>query len=182
MRDEVREITGDYSMEMVAPGCTPGAPWWSARLHLDRDIRELLPYLNAELEGAQYHPGGGTLIWDSGKTRYAFRPQEIAIGPVQDREQAEAFSAEILDLMVDVWRRRDRIEPDHSERSSPPNVLDVYRKLPGTNCRECGKPSCFAFAGWLAQGHCSLDDCPALQSEEFAGNKDDLDQILGGAK
>src|SRR4030042_6880365 len=45
---------------------------------------------------------------------------------------------------------------------------DVVKKLPEAgkkNCRECGFPTCFAFAMKLAGGGVSLDKCPYLPAD-----------------
>src|SRR5512140_656696 len=38
--------------------------------------------------------------------------------------------------------------------------LQIFKLLPNTNCRECGVPTCLAFAMKLAAGKESLDKCP----------------------
>ncbi len=43
--------------------------------------------------------------------------------------------------------------------------LDIYKLLPKTNCRECGFPTCLAFAMQLAKKAVSLDKCPYLKDE-----------------
>lgn len=43
--------------------------------------------------------------------------------------------------------------------------LDIYKKLPKTNCKECKFPTCLAFAMKLAAGQASLDDCPYVSEE-----------------
>ena len=43
--------------------------------------------------------------------------------------------------------------------------LDIFKKLPKTNCKECNFPTCLAFAMKLAQGQASLDDCPYVTDE-----------------
>ena len=40
--------------------------------------------------------------------------------------------------------------------------LDIYKKLPKTNCKECGVPTCLAFAMKVAAGQVALDQCPRL--------------------
>ncbi len=45
---------------------------------------------------------------------------------------------------------------------------DVVKRLPDggkKNCRECGFPTCFAFAMKLASGGISLDKCPYLAAD-----------------
>jgi acetyl-CoA decarbonylase/synthase, CODH/ACS complex subunit gamma len=43
--------------------------------------------------------------------------------------------------------------------------LDIFKKLPKTNCKECGFPTCLAFAMKLAAGQASLDLCPYVTDE-----------------
>lgn len=43
--------------------------------------------------------------------------------------------------------------------------LDIYKLLPKTNCRECGFPTCLAFALSLAKKSTSLDKCPYVSEE-----------------
>jgi acetyl-CoA decarbonylase/synthase complex subunit gamma len=38
--------------------------------------------------------------------------------------------------------------------------IDIFKQLPKTNCRECGQPTCLAFAMKLAQKQASLEQCP----------------------
>jgi acetyl-CoA decarbonylase/synthase complex subunit gamma len=43
--------------------------------------------------------------------------------------------------------------------------LDIFKKLPKTNCKECGFPTCLAFAMKLAAGQTALDECPYVTDE-----------------
>ena len=38
--------------------------------------------------------------------------------------------------------------------------LQIFKLLPKTNCKECGLPTCLAFAMAIAQKKAKLDDCP----------------------
>ncbi|MFH0964543.1 MAG: acetyl-CoA decarbonylase/synthase complex subunit gamma [Planctomycetota bacterium] len=46
--------------------------------------------------------------------------------------------------------------------------LDIFKLLPKTNCKDCGKPTCLAFAMALAQKKASLDECPHVSEEAKA--------------
>lgn len=46
--------------------------------------------------------------------------------------------------------------------------LQIFKLLPNTNCRECGVPTCLAFAMKLAAGKESLDKCPYASAEAKA--------------
>jgi acetyl-CoA decarbonylase/synthase complex subunit gamma len=43
--------------------------------------------------------------------------------------------------------------------------LEIYKLLPKTNCKECGFPTCLAFAMKLAAKQVSLSDCPYVSDE-----------------
>lgn len=43
--------------------------------------------------------------------------------------------------------------------------LDIFKKLPKTNCGECGFPTCMAFAMKLAARQVELDKCPYVSDE-----------------
>jgi len=46
--------------------------------------------------------------------------------------------------------------------------LEIYKLLPKTNCKECGFPTCLAFAMKLAQKGTELDKCPYVTDETRA--------------
>lgn len=46
--------------------------------------------------------------------------------------------------------------------------LEIYKQLPKTNCKECGFPTCLAFAMKMAAGQTSLDKCPQVSDEAKA--------------
>ncbi len=43
--------------------------------------------------------------------------------------------------------------------------LEIYKHLPKTNCKDCGSPTCLAFAMALASGKASLEACPHVTDE-----------------
>ncbi|MBI4877907.1 MAG: acetyl-CoA decarbonylase/synthase complex subunit gamma [Acidobacteria bacterium] len=50
----------------------------------------------------------------------------------------------------------------------PLTGLQIFKLLPNTNCRECGVPTCLAFAMKLAAGKESLDKCPYASEQAKA--------------
>lgn len=43
--------------------------------------------------------------------------------------------------------------------------LDIFKQLPKKNCKECGSPTCLAFAMALAAGKTTLELCPHVSEE-----------------
>ncbi|NLL38701.1 MAG: acetyl-CoA decarbonylase/synthase complex subunit gamma [Clostridiales bacterium] len=46
--------------------------------------------------------------------------------------------------------------------------LDIFKLTPKTNCKECGNPTCMAFAMKVAQGSIEVTKCPHLSEEVLA--------------
>jgi ArsR family metal-binding transcriptional regulator len=157
-----------FELRLTTPGCFPGAGWHSAYADMDNDISEALPYLNAELNGCEYDHRTSVLLWTEDDRKYAFRPREIAIAPVADKQEAEELVKRTVGLVNDVWARRHRIVPRFEGKKALPNVLDIFRLLPGTNCRECGYPTCMAFAAAVRGDSTTLPLCPHVSEEEFS--------------
>ncbi len=43
--------------------------------------------------------------------------------------------------------------------------LEIFKLLPKTNCKKCGKPTCLAFAMALAQKKAKLEECPDVSEQ-----------------
>ena len=64
------------------------------------------------------------------------------------------------------WQQRQTITPYYETRHRPP-ALEVYWRLPGTNCRACGEKMCMAFAFRLWNVETSLARCEPVFAGEF---------------
>lgn len=167
-----------YSLEVFTPPCDPGTETWSAMAKFDADISQLLPYLNATLSGAIYNQAAQALTWKQGRHSIAFHPSEIGASNLEDRAEAEQFIQQLIEMVNSTWDKRTEIEPDFKQRQRP-TPMALYRLLPGTNCRQCGQPTCFTFALKLAAEQQSLDECPPLLHAEYADRLPPLRAMLG---
>jgi len=160
-------LIDDYELTLTCPPCDPGSERWSAFAALKGDISEALPYLNAVWPDAVYDHGAKVLTRRAGGHAVAIRPQEVAVGNVLDRGDAQRLVEELIAQINDVWARRGEITPriEKRRRLTP---MDVYRLLPKTNCQACGEPTCFIFATKLVAGLVKLRDCALLQDPEYA--------------
>jgi len=50
----------------------------------------------------------------------------------------------------------------------PLTGIEIFKSLPKTNCKECGEPTCLAFAMKLAAGRAELSACPYVSEETKA--------------
>jgi ArsR family metal-binding transcriptional regulator len=166
-----------YDVEVFTPPCEPGAERYAAKARLTADISEVLPYLNATLRGAVYHPTANALTWKKGGHNIAFHSYEIATSNVEDREGAEKELKGLIDLVNHTWERHAEITPDTATRQRPAPMA-IYKLLPNTNCKQCGEPTCYSFALKLAVSQKKLSDCPPLTEPQYAENLATLEEIV----
>ncbi|MFO8033418.1 MAG: DUF3786 domain-containing protein [Desulfohalobiaceae bacterium] len=58
--------------------------------------------------------------------------------------------------------------------TQPSNPMQIYSLLEKSDCRQCGEPTCLAFAAAVFRGQRSLDECPRLDPEvarQYAGQE-----------
>jgi ArsR family metal-binding transcriptional regulator len=166
-----------YDLEVFTPPCEPGAERYSARARLVVDISDALPYLNATLRGAVYHKAANALIWKKGGHNIAFHAYEIATSNAEDRDGAENELKGLIDLVNRTWARRAEITPDTTTRQRPAPMA-IFKLLPGTNCRQCGEPTCYTFAMKLTASQKTLADCPSIFDPQYKEQLEALEAMI----
>ena len=159
LESEETQLIEGYTLELISPACHPGADRWSAKGLLSNDISEVLPYINAEFPKAQYDKKVPVLLMKEKGKKIALRPFEISTAPVEDREEAKKALEEVCNIVNSTWQKRNSLTPDY-EQQTLPTVMEIYRELPRTNCKECGYPTCMAFAAALREGKVDRSCCP----------------------
>jgi ArsR family metal-binding transcriptional regulator len=144
--------------------------------HLSGDVTKVLPYLNAEMPGACYCADGPNLTFMKGYRLVTLSSRRIAIGKADEITDAWRLLAEIRDRINETWARRASITPSFEMRSKPP-VLEIYKRLPRTNCRLCGEPSCMAFAAKLRLGEGKLSQCSPVFEGDYRHLKPALVEV-----
>jgi len=160
-------LLSNYTLKVVLPDCNHSATTVNAVAELSDDISAVLPYLNGELKGARYDPRTPSLIFQREGHRIILQPRQAAITKLEDEAEAKRVMEWLVETVNHTWERRNEIEPDY-QATRQPTMLEVYRLLPGNNCRACGEVTCLAFAAKLAREEIDLDACTPLFNEENA--------------
>ena len=172
----MEKLIGKYDVELAEPACGAGGSKYGAVVKLPNDISGVLPYLNAVAKASRYDHKNRILILDEPEQRYAFRAHEIRLAEAGNLLDAKNISEEIVERLNQLWQKRDSITPDFTERTHPP-VMEVFRLLPGTNCRRCGYNTCMAFAAALSREAGKPEDCLPIDEDEFADSMKKLRQL-----
>lgn len=153
-----------YTKEFVRPECRPEAQSVHLIAHLDQEIGEIIPYLNAVLGGFQFIKDPPSVSFKLHGKLIAIHGRKICINALKDQGEGEKIIEWLRQEINQTWERRAEIEP--SFVSAPqPKLLEILRLLPKTNCGECGLSTCMVFAAQAAEGGKGAEDCPPLNDE-----------------
>jgi ArsR family metal-binding transcriptional regulator len=137
--------------------------------HVSGDLTQVLPYLNSSMPGAFYSHELPSLTLMDGYRMVVLCPKRISVAKADELVDGWKTLETLRNLINQTWQRRAEIAPSTLSRQKPP-ALEIYKRLPGTNCRECGEKTCMAFALRLWKGELK----PALCKPVFKGDRTDL--------
>ncbi|MGQ9674855.1 MAG: (Fe-S)-binding protein [Chloroflexota bacterium] len=169
-------LTG-YTVKMQFPECNHLAERANALAELSDDISEVFPYLNAVMSGARFNPAGRSLALQYQGHRVVLRPRQAAISNVENEDEARRLLDWLVEVINRTWEQRADIEPRH-DTARQPGLIEIYRMLPGSNCRACGEATCMAFAARLVRGEANLGLCEPLSSPDARQRHDRLKDLL----
>ena len=129
--------------------------------HLDQDVSEVLPFLNANLGGFEYVSDPPAVTFRSQGKLITVHGRKIAINALKDETEARKIVEWLKNEINDAWENRADIDPVY-EGQGRPQVIEILKRLPKTNCGECGAPTCMVFAARVAEGAKGAEDCPPL--------------------
>jgi len=154
-----------YQKEIFRPECNPGFQSLHCIAHLEQDVSEALPYLNATLGGFEYLKDPPAVTLKVHGKIITVHSREIAVNALKDEEEADKILEWLKREINEAWENRDQIEPSY-EGVPKPKILEILKLLPKTNCRECGEPTCTVLAARIAEGVKGPEDCLPLTEEK----------------
>lgn len=173
----VDELITHYHFELVPDHHSPGSGRYGLRIVPTVDISASFPYLNSTLDGTWYDHENHILVSKGKSQGYAFRPFEILVAALPDPSNASAVACEVVDMVNRVWGGRDRIAPSLRQRKLPA-VYDIFKLLPRTNCKQCGYPTCLAYATDLRSGKATIEQCAPLSEAGHAANRERIEGLF----
>jgi len=172
------DVVGRVSIAFVAP-CIAEEDHLRLTVQIERDISPVFPYLNALLPHASYNPEGPTFTFMDGPRLINLFPHRAAVARAREMQDAWRTITHLVRTINDTWSRRDSIEPLYQRRVQI-SALEIFSRLPRTNCRACGELTCLAFAAKLLQGRQRIENCTPIFGGDHAHLKDALLEIAAG--
>ena len=172
------DVFGEVGIMVVAP-CVADETKIRLVAHIAGDMTEGFPYLNTDMAEASYNRHGPTLTFMHGYRMVNLYPRRITIAKADEIVDAWRVLELVRRRTNEVWARHAEIEPSYEMRRRPP-ALEIFKRLPGTNCRACGERTCLAFAAKVHAGQVPVRLCTPVLEGEFGRLKDALLEICAG--
>lgn len=131
------------------------------KAQLSANIGFLLPYLNAVLPGAIYSQGSDNLTLMKEGSIIVLYPDRLTLAKARSTTHAYQILDWVQQVVNQTYARQSEIEPSY-ELWRRPSIPDIIKSLPRSsyNCRQCGEPTCLAFAAKVWLGERALEQCP----------------------
>ncbi len=166
------DVFGEARIMVLAP-CVADTAKIRLIAHLAGDLTEVFPFLNAEMQEACYNARGPTFTFMDGYRMVSMYARRIAVAKADEIVDAWRTLEAIRRRVNQVWARRDEITPSDEMRQKPP-ALEIFKRLPATNCRACGEATCLAFAVRVHAGEAEVSRCRPV----FGGDYGHLREAL----
>jgi ArsR family metal-binding transcriptional regulator len=176
--DYQEDVFGQAAI-MVLASCVADMTKIRLIAHLSGDLTEVFPYMNAVMREASYNRAGPTFTFMDGYRMISIYPRRIAVAKADEIVDGWRTLEAIRRRANEVSQRRNEIEPSYEMREKPP-ALEIFKRLPRTNCRVCGEQTCLAFAIRVYMGELPVGRCRPVFAGEFARMKDALMEICAG--
>jgi len=172
------DMFGEAAIVVLAP-CVADPTKIRLIAHTSGDMAKVFPYMNAEMREASYNAKGPTFTFMDRYRMISMYPRRIAVAKADDIVDGWRTLEMIRCRVNDAWARRAQIEPCYEIREKPP-ALEIFKRLPKTNCRACGEATCLAFAVRVWMGELPASKCLPVFRGEYGHLKDALVEICMG--
>ena len=169
------DIFGTCAIMVLAP-CVADLARIRLIVHLSGNLAPVFPLLNAEMPQAMFCEEAGTFTYMDEYRLISLYAQRITLAKADELVDAWRTLETIRCRVNETWQRRTAIAPCYELRRKPP-ALEIYKRLPGTNCRACGEKTCLAFALRLWNGEVKPSRCTPIFSGEHGHLKAPFLQI-----
>jgi len=157
----------NYEKKILKAECNPEFQSVHVKAYLNENIEDVLPYLNSALGGSSYYKDPPAVTFKNNRRLITVQGDEIAINALKDMEEANQVLRWLVDEINTTWKNRKSITPS-CESVSKPNMIDILKHLPKTNCGKCSCPTCMVFVTRVMDGILDENDCPELEKEPKA--------------
>lgn len=170
------EAVGDLSIRVIEASVSDSVRL-RAEVETENDLGPLIPLVACLIRGGSYRPDLPALTFEEEHRLLAIARDRIVFSRSDDLLDFWTMLRSMIDLIVAAWERRSILEPERQPRQGV-GAIEVFKRLPGTNCGECGSANCMEFATRLFMGRCQIEKCPTIFEPKWTRNFESLQWLI----
>ncbi len=159
-----REVLGDLVVESVRPSLTDPLKL-RVEIAISTDLGSLIPIMAKLIRGGAYRSEIPVLAFEEEHRLICLSPDRLVFCRVDDLPDIWIMLRCTVDLAIAAWDRRFSLKPDTDPRQGI-GAIEIFKRLPATNCGKCNCPTCMEFASGLLTGRCTVEQCAPLAETE----------------
>ncbi|AFM26246.1 (Fe-S)-binding protein [Desulfomonile tiedjei] len=172
--DTWKTVLGAFQVAAVKPSSTDPTRLRVECLFQNR-LDDLIPYMARFIRGGAFHPDKPLLAFEEEHRLLSFKGRELVICRADDLLDIQVLVRCAMELVLQAWDRKDTLEPETKPRIGIGSV-EIFKRLPGTNCGACGYRNCMELAMELLTSRSDPSRCPVL--EENPENRKSLEWLM----
>lgn len=141
-------------------------------------LHPVIPYMANLIRGGAYRPEVPILAFDEEHRLLVVGPREIVITRADDLLDFWILLRTLVDLTSNAFLLSRTSMQALAEPRQGIGAVEIFKRLPSLDCRECRNQNCMEFASGLMTGRCRPEQCVPLQQAENDRGRQSLGWLL----
>lgn len=146
-------------------------------ISLEHDLAPLIPFAARLIRGGAFTPAIPALTFEEEHRLITVAPHEIVISRANDLLDMWVMIRTLIELIRSAREHQGRIRPETEPRQGI-GAMELFRRLPGTDCRQCDSGGCMEFATGLITGRTKTARCRPLAQLSDPRHRQSLEWLL----
>lgn len=157
------DILGNIRMDVVRPSFTAPSKF-RVEIAFQKNLAGLIPILARLIRGGSFRLDVPVLAFEEEHRLLVVSPRRLVVCRADDLLDIWIMLRCAVELVTAGWERRLTLEPEREPRQGI-GAIEIFKRLPGTDCRQCGLSSCMEFAVSLLVGRRRVGQCTPLEHQ-----------------
>ncbi len=171
-----KDILGSLRLQFVTPSVTDQNRL-TAQITVEHSMDELIPIAARLIRGGTFVPAIPALTFEEEHRLISLSPDGIRLSRCDDLPDIWIMMRTTVELLITAARNKHRIRPETSPRQGL-GAGEIFRRLPGTDCKECNFDSCMELAMSITTGRTSIKECRPLPGEDYRDRLSSMKWLL----
>jgi ArsR family metal-binding transcriptional regulator len=171
-----KHVLGQLNIESIRPSLTDPL---KLRIEVipEKSMKPLIPIMARLVRGGAYRYEIPVLVFEEEHRLLALSDTRIVICRADDLLDGWIMLRCMIELILSAWDNRLKLQPETEPRNGIGSI-EMFKRLPGTNCGKCPYGNCMEFATMLFVGKSRIEQCPWLSQDEGAAHRESLRWLM----